>query len=179
MAIDIKLETFKGQLKDGARPNRFSVSIAGAQGNQGASWSDEPMSFFVKTFQLPARTIGEIIVNYQGMQTKIAGDPTFDDVTMTTHVDYEFKTKAYFEKWLEGIALVAQEGDNTRTAPAEYKGEVTVEQLGRTGETIRSYTLVGAYPKQMDSIELSHESTDTLEELSITFGIDYWYENKI
>jgi hypothetical protein len=177
MAIDIKLETFKGQLKDGARPNRFSVTVSGAQGDKGASWTDEPMSFFVKTFSLPARTIGEIVVNYQGLQTKIAGDATFDDVTMTLHVDYDFTTKAYFEQWLEGIVFIETEGTNTRTAPAEYKAEILVEQLGRTGEVIASYTLVGAYPKQMDSIELSHESTDTLEELSITFGIDYWYAN--
>jgi hypothetical protein len=179
MAIDVKLETFKGQLKDGARPNRFAVSISGNQGNQGASWIDNPMSFFVKTFSLPARTIGEIVVNYQGLQTKIAGDATYDDVTMTTHIDYDFKTKEYFEFWMEGIVLVETEGTNFRTAPAEYKAEILVEQLGRTGEVIASYTLVGAYPKQMDSIELSHESTDTLEELSITFGIDYWYANAL
>lgn len=174
MSVDIKLETFKGQLKDGARPNRFSVSVEAPAAV--GSWS-EPLAYLVKSFQLPPRTIGEITVNYQGLQTKIAGDATYDDVTMTVHMDYGFRAKEYFEKWLELIVQVGREGDNLRTAPAEYKTTIQVDQLGRKGEVLKSYTLVGAYPKQMDSVELSHESTDTLEELSITFGIDYWYSN--
>lgn len=169
---DIKLESFKGQLKDGARPNRFFVQIEGQQA--GANWV-EPISFFVKTFSLPPKTVGEIVVNYQGMQTKIAGDPTFDDMQMTLHNDYELTAKRYFETWLEGFITIGQDGVNTRLAPAEYKAEINVQQLGRLGEELAKYKIIGAYPKQMDAIELSHESTDTLEEISISFGIDYWY----
>lgn len=172
---DIKLESFKGNLKDVARPNRFYVSISGNQA--GESWNEQPMSFFVKTFSIPSRTVGEIILNYQGMQTKIAGDPTYDDVTMTLHNDYNWDVKSYFQNWIEGFVTVGQDGENVRLAPSEYKAEITVEQLGRDGETIASYTLVGAYPKQMDSIELSHESTDTGSEVSISFGYDYFKVN--
>lgn len=168
---DIKLNTFKEQLKDGARPNRFWVEITGSQA--GAAWT-EPISFMVKTFSLPARTVGEIVVNYQGMQTKIAGDPTFDDLTMTLHNDYAFQAKQYFENWMEGFVTVGKDGTNTRLSPAEYKAEITVQQLGRTGEPIATYIIHGAYPKQMDAIELSHESNDTLEEVSVSFGIDFW-----
>jgi T4-like virus tail tube protein gp19 len=170
---DIKLESFKGRFKDGARPNRFFVKIEGQQA--GANWV-EGISFFVKTFSLPPKTVGEIIVNYQGMQTKIAGDPTFDDMAMTLHNDYELTAKKYFEQWLEGFITIGTDGTNTRLAPADYKAEIIVEQLGRTGETLATYKVVGAYPKQMDAIELSHESVDTIEELSISFGIDYWYQ---
>jgi hypothetical protein len=178
MGISVKLESLKGVLKDAARPNRFSVSIATSNtGNQGAAWSEDK-SFLVKTFSLPAREIGEILVNFQGMQTKMAGDPTFAAVTMTLHNDYDWNAKNFFEQWMEGIALVETEGTNTRTAPAEYKTEITVEQLGRDGETLATYVLVGAYPTSMDAIELSHESNDTLEELSITLSIDYWYQEK-
>ena len=172
MGIDIKLETFKGTLKDVARSNRFCVTVTGHQGD--ASWTDN-MSFFVKGFPLPARTIGDVTLNYQGMQSKLAGDSTFDDVTMVLHNDYEFVAKSYIEKWMESIASVGTEGTNLRAEPIEYKANIIVEQLGRNGETIAKYMIVGAYPKQMDQIDLNHENQDSPEEISVTFSVDYWY----
>jgi hypothetical protein len=174
MAIGVQLEKFKGQVKDIARPNRFAVTINDPPGGM-ATWQEEPIGFTVKTFSLPAREIGEIIVNFQGMQTKIAGDPTYPDVTMTLHNEYDWGVKDFFESWLEGISLTETEGTNTRSAPADYKTTIKVEQLGRDGDTLATYVLVGAFPKTMDAIELSHESTDSIEELSISFGYDYFF----
>jgi hypothetical protein len=173
--IDVKLETFKGQLKDGARPNKFAVSITGNQGVAGAQWIDEPFSYFVKSFSIPSRTIGEVLVNFMGLTTKLSGDGNqVDDCTMITHVDYDYTIKKYFEKWMEGILSIGADGENIRSAPSQYKAQVTVEQLGRSGEVLATYILHGAFPKQMDAIELSHENQDVLEELSITLAYDYW-----
>lgn len=169
---EIKLESFKANLRDTVRPNRFWVTVKGNQA--GASWNEQPLSFMIKNFVIPARTIGEIILNFQGMQTKIAGDPTYDDVSMTVHVDYAMEIKKYFEEWMEGFVEVGADGVNIRKEPYDYKAEIQVDQLGREGEIIASYELIGAWPKNMNSIELSHDSSDTASELSIDFGIDYW-----
>ena len=166
---NIKLEDFKAQYKDGSRSNRFWVTITGAQG--GAAWVDTPFSFLVKSFSLPARTIGEIIVNYQGLQAKFAGDVTMDDMTMILHNDVGFKIKTYFEKWLKGIVDTQT---NTRNVHSTYQAEIMVEQLGNTGETLAKYKILGCFPKQMDAIELSHENVDQFEELSITFACENW-----
>jgi len=174
MAIDVKLESFKGQLKDAARPNKFAVSIIGNQGGMGALWTDEPFSYFVKSFSLPSRTIGEVLVNFMGLQTKLSGDATFDQVTMITHVDYDFTIKRYFEKWMEGIVTIGTDGENIRYAPSQYKAQITVEQLGRDGEVLATYILHGAFPTQLDAIDLSMENSDQLEEQSITFSYDYY-----
>ena len=180
MAGDIRLSAFKAQLKDAARPNRFWITInpigaAGADGVQSSAnipeWQEEPMSFLVKSAGLPAATIGEIELNWQGMKAKIAGDPTFEDFTVTFVNDYEFKAKNFIEKWMQ---VVAKTDDNQRSSHARYKTEILVEQLGRTGEVIRTYNVQGAYPKQMDQVELSMESTDAVQELSVTFGYDTW-----
>lgn len=169
---DIKLETFKANLKDTVRPNRFWVTVLGNQA--GASWTEQPFSFMVKSFVLPARTIGEIVLNYQGMQAKIAGDPTFDDVSMSVHIDYEMSVKKYFEQWMEGFVEIGDDGSNIRLEPSEYKAEIRVDQLGREGEVIASYMLVGAWPKNMNTVELNHDSQDTASELNIDFALDYW-----
>ena len=166
----IKISEFKSAVADVARPNRFWVQITG--GTAANSWAEQPMAFLAKSASLPSRTIGDIILNWQGMQTKIAGDPTFDDFTMTFLNDMDFKVKSYFEKWMEEISTMES---NVRTSQNTYKAEIIVTQLGRDASTIlKSYKLIGAYPKQMDAVELSMESNDTPEELNVTFGYDYF-----
>ena len=166
----ITLADFKSQVADVARPNRFWVEITG--GTAAGAWQEQNMAFLAKSANLPARTIGEIELNWQGMKAKIAGDPTFDDFTMTFLNDYDFNLKKFIEDWMEEIATMAT---NNRTDHGTYKAEILVSQLGRTGdEVLRKYKLIGAYPKQMDAIELSMESNDQAEELSVTWGYDYF-----
>lgn len=163
--MSIKLSDFKANVKDVARPNRFLCQFM----NEG--WRDE-MKFFVKSTSLPNRTIGDIELNWQGMKAKIAGDPTFDDITLTFLNSYDFNLKNYIEKWIEQIATMSS---NVRTAQADYKTEIKLTHIGRTAEEVLAeYVLIGAYPKSMDAIELSHESADTPEEFSVTFSIDYF-----
>lgn len=169
---DITLDGFKAGIADYARPNRFYVTIQGNQG--GASWN-ETLSFLVKECQLPGRTIGEIEVKWQGMTSKISGDPTFEDLTMTMNNSYDWDGRKYLEQWMEGNVLIGEDGTNTRTAPAEYKAEIQIEQLGRDGETLATYMCKGCILKSIDSLQLSQDSNDTIEELSLTFSIDMWY----
>lgn len=168
---DIKLDSFKAQLKSGVRPNRFWVTIFGKQG--GATWQEQPFSFLVKSFPIPDRTIGEVSVPFMGQTTKLAGDMTVSDVTMVVHIDKDMAIKEYFETWMEGIAQMYGT-ENVRSDPEEYKAEIHVEQLDNSGSPIKTYKLNGAWPKQMNSIELSHDSQDTLEDLSVDFAIDTW-----
>jgi len=171
MADNIKLDSFKSQLKSGCRPNRFWVTITGRQGD--ASWAEQPFSFLVKSFPIPDRSIGEISVPFMGQTAKIAGDMTVSDVTMVCHMDQDMRIKEYFEVWMESIAMM--EGtENVRSDPDFYKASINVQQLGNVGETIKGWKCLGAWPKQMNSIELSHDSSDTLEDLSIDFCIDTW-----
>lgn len=166
---DITLQSFKSAVRDAVRPNRFFVQIVG--GTAAGAWADTPFSYLAKSAGLPARTIGEIELNWQGMKAKIAGDPTFDDYTMTFINDYDFAIKSYFDAWLEEISTMES---NVRTDPETYKAEIIVQQLGREGEILKTYRLIGAYPKQVDQIELNMESNDTASELSVTFGYDYF-----
>lgn len=172
--MNITLDGFLAQVKDIARPNRFWVSIAPINGgnNFKPEWKEENMAFLAKSAGLPSRTIGDVELNWQGMKAKIAGDPTFDDFSMSFLNDYHFDLKNFFEMWLEAIATMKT---NNRTKHENYKTTITIQQLGRQqSEILRTYKLVGAYPKQMDQIELSMESNDTPEELSITLAFDYF-----
>jgi len=159
----IKLTDFKSNVADLARPNRFLVQFLDED------WDDN-FAFYVKSASLPERTIGNIELNWQGMKAKIAGDPTFADFTMTFLNDYDFDVKNYIEEWLE---LIANMSSNERTAHEDYKVDITITQLGRTSEEVLAeYNLIGCFPLTMDAIELSSDSTDAIEELSVTFAVD-------
>jgi len=168
MAGSISLTDFKNSVQDVARGNRFFCSITGAGDGMAGGW-DETKSFLAKSASLPNRVIGSIELGWQGMKAKIAGDPTFDSITLVCLNDYEWNIKTYFETWLEGIATMST---NVRTAHADYKAEIIIEQLGRDGETIATYKLLGAFPTSMDAIDLSTENYDQVEELSITIEFD-------
>lgn len=166
---DVRLSTWKSQVVDLARPNRLWIQITG--GTAANTWKEEPFVFLAKSYSLPARTIGSIEVNWQGMKAKLAGDPTFEDMTLTFLNDRDFQVKNYIETWLEEIATM---GTNTRTEHGVYKAEVLIDQLGAQGETLAQYKLVGAFPIQMDAIELNHETADTAEEFTVTLSYDYF-----
>lgn len=162
---DIRIESFKAAVKDGARPNRFLLTINSPSGN------DDSISYLVKSAVLPGRTIGDVELNWQGMKVKVAGDPTFNDYSVTFINDYEFKAKKMVEAWLE---LISTMESNERTAHAEYKRDVKMEQLGRKGEVIKTYWLVGAYPGDMADVDMAMDSNDTISEFSVTFKYDYF-----
>lgn len=169
--MSIRLTDFKASIQDIARPNRFMLTMGGAGVETAGGWS-EKKSFLIKTASLPNRVIGNIELNWQGMKAKIAGDPTVDDLTITVLNSYDWDIKNFFESWMENIATMAS---NERSSHQDYKAEITLDQLGRTGEVLASYTLVGAYPISMDAVELSMDSTDTVQELSISLTFDTFF----
>ena len=163
---DISLSGFKSRVADVARPNRFLLNFSPPSGGD-----SETLSFLVKGTQLPGRTIGELILNWQGMQAKLAGDPTFEDFTVTFLNDYGMVARTTIENWLR---LIANQNSNERASQNMYKTEAIVQQLGRTGEVLGSYRLIGFFPKSLDPIDLNMESSDTVSEFNVTFSIDYF-----
>ena len=162
---DIRLESFRGAVKDGARPNRFLLTINSPSGNS------DVITYLVKSAVLPGRTIGDVEMNWQGMKVKVAGDPTFNDFSVTFINDYAFEAKNMIEAWLE---LIAKMDTNERTDQTEYKKDLKMQQLGRKGEVIKTYWLIGAYPGDMADVDMSMESNDTISDFSVTFKYDYF-----
>jgi hypothetical protein len=179
---DISLAKFRSNVTDVARPNRFWVKINDPTNDSKAYGSDNNASleswkaeheFLAKTTQLPGRTIGNIELNWQGMKYNIAGDPTFEDITFTFINNYEWDLRQFFENWVEKMA---QMETNERSQPNAYKSNtITMQQLGRTqADILKTYKLVGAYPTSVAAIDLSQDSMDTAEEISVTMKYDYF-----
>ena len=180
---NVSLAAFKSKLTDVARPNRFWVSvgdpsnaIASADGSENnaslGTWKSS-FEFYAKSSSLPGRTVGNVELNWQGMKYNIAGDPTFDDITLVFLNNYEWDLRAFFENWVE---VQSQMATNERSAPGSYKSDViTLQQIGRTAsDVLATYTLVGAYPTVVSPIEVTQDTENGHEEISVTIKYDYF-----
>jgi hypothetical protein len=183
------ISAFKSALAGGgARPNLFEVSIPNFPFS--IDWEDEDFSFLCKAANLPASNISPIDVPFRGRILKVAGDRVIDPWSVTVINDENFKLRTAFEQWANQISKL---NNNTgATSPTSYMVDAYVNQLGRgassgkesesnsnssNGTTItplRSYKFFDIFPTAISQIDLSYDSSDTIEEYTVEFQVQYW-----
>jgi hypothetical protein len=185
---------FKERLAGGgARPNLFEVSIPAFPQSLGINWDNESvrtMSFLCKAAALPASNLAPIEVPFRGRILKVAGDRTFDTWTVTVINDEDFKLRTAFEKWVNGLSKL--DNNTGATNPASYMVNAEVFQLGRGASggkfsknnvtasdgasvtPLRTYKFYDIFPTNVSQIELSYDTSDTIEEFTVEFQVQYW-----
>jgi hypothetical protein len=174
------ISQFKSALKGGgARPNLFEVELTTLP--TGISWDADTFKYLCKAAAIPASNIAEIGVPFRGRTFKVAGDRTIDNWTVTIINDEDFKLRRAFESWTE---LVARLDNNLgATNPGAYMSNATVYQLGR-GSSVNSttnagedssilaaYQFIDIFPTNVSNIDLSYDSSDTIEEFTVEFQV--------
>ena len=167
------ISDFKSRLSGGgARPNLFEVELAFP--NAVAIDNDvlQKSRFLVKAAALPASTIAPIDVPFRGRILKIAGDRTFETWTITVLNDTDFSIRSAFEKWMN---IINKMSDATGIVdPEAYQKDATVKRLDRDGSVLRSYKFWDIFPTNISTIDLSYETTDTLEEFTVELQVQWW-----
>jgi len=155
----------------GARASLFQVQITNPANGAG----DIKVPFMVKAAQIPASSLGQIEVPYFGRKIKIAGDRTFAEWTVTVINDEDFLIRNAMEQWMNSINSHA---GNIRefgsASPLLYKSNAQITQFSKTGVPIREYTFNGMFPTEVSTIEMAWETTDAIEEFTVTFQYDFW-----
>lgn len=164
------IDDFKSKLTGGgARPTLFRTIVNYPAFANGDS---ELTSFMVKGAQLPSSVIAEVIVPFRGRQLKVAGDRTFEPMSLTVINDINMEVRNAFEQWMNQINThVSNTGLNN---PSDYKADVIIQQLDREDNVTKTYTLRGAFPINVSTIDLSSDSADTIEEFTVELTFDHW-----
>lgn len=196
------IEDFKARMiGGGARPNLFECEIAFpsfATASTTSSTNDASRSvseltrFMIKAANLPASNVGVIEVPFRGRNLKIAGDRTFDVWTITVINDVDFTIRTAFEKWMNAIN---KHDDNSGLInPAQYQRNAIVKQFGRSSTSsaasnitsptltgggdqlpvLKAYKFYGIFPTSVSAIDLSYDSTDTIEEFTVDLQVQWW-----
>ena len=175
------ISDFKSRLVGGgARPNLFEVRMTDLP-DFVDDWPSETFQFMCKAAALPASNIAAIDVPFRGRIFKVAGDRTIDTWTITVINDEDFRIRNAMEQWMDGIAKLSN--NLGATNPASYMRNATVFQLGR-GATPRSvnsdgernavlaeYEFIDIFPTNISQIDLSYDSSDTIEEFTVEFQV--------
>ena len=168
-----KISDFKSKLTGGgARPNLFEVELAFPNAVQIENDVLQKSRFLVKAAALPASTISPIEVPFRGRILKIAGDRTFEAWTITVLNDVDFVIRSAFEKWMNIIN--SMEDATGVQNPDDYQKDAMVHQLDRDGGILRSYKFWDIFPTNISTIDLSYETTDTLEEFTVEMQVQWW-----
>ena len=170
------IQNLKDVLNTGARSNLFRVTLVGFYNS--TTTKDEDFTYLCKAAQLPGSTIGIIEVPFAaGRRFKAAGDRTFADWTTTVLNDSNHTIR----EALESLQQVYGTTDYNSTTSKTFTGGSTtefstilVEQLNQSGDSVYSYTLENCWPSDISTIDLSYDSTDTLEEFTVTWSYDYF-----
>jgi len=174
----------------------------GLQGDGDGQFDAEKFTFLCKAAALPASNISPIEVPFRGRTMKVAGDRTFDTWTITVINDEDFQYRRAFEAWMQNIG---QYSDHSGlTSPVDYMADATVLQLGRgtqnggnsdftSGRTpgretgtgtggnasvLAQYKFKDIFPTSISAIDLSYDTTDTIEEFTVEFQVQYWYPER-
>jgi len=59
----------------------------------------------------------------------------------------------------------------------QYQVDAFVDHLDRNGNTIKSYTLRGAFPTGIAEIPLNYDAVTDIEEFEVTFEYQYFETN--
>ncbi len=172
MAI-LGVDDFKSKLTGGgARANLFKATV------NFPSYVNPDMeltSFLCKGVQVPASTIAPIAIPFRGRQLQMAGDRTFEPLSLTIINDVDFQVRNAFESWANGINNFAT---NTGLANMnDYICDVVVEQLNKAGEVTKRYDFRGCWPSSISTIDLNYDSENTIEEFTVELQVQYWESN--
>jgi hypothetical protein len=162
------ISQFVSNFDGGARANLYEITVA----NGPVALSDMP--FFAKGAQLPASTLGEITVPYLGRVTKIPGDRTYDDFTVTILNREQMELRKALEQWNAAINGHQSNVSSGPQRPLWFNASITVKQLTRDNKPVRTYILQHAFPKEVGAVELAFDNNDSISEFTVTFGYTYF-----
>jgi hypothetical protein len=176
MAIT-KISELTSAIRTGARSNLFRVSFPDFKDTEFAGVVEQ-FSFLCKGAQLPGSTLGLIEVPFQaGRRFKLAGDRTFPEWTTTIINDANQTVRAALEALQRQYGLTDYETTSSKILTGASETEFTtlqVEQFDQAGLVSCTYQLINCWPTDISTLDLSYDSTDTIEEFTVTWAYDYY-----
>jgi len=165
------LAEFKASFQGGARPTLYKVTCAFPAGVADAAASTK-LQFTCKGFEIPGVSTGLIEVPHMGRMLKLAGDRTFQPVTMTIVNDVDWAVRTAFERWANLINGARENVGATRLG--DYAIDMLVEQMDRQGNVITGYTFISVFPTDVSPIQLGFDMIDAIEEFTVTLEYQNW-----
>lgn len=169
------ISDFKSRLiGGGARANQFRVTLSFPTYVSGAvaGVAGRDAEFLCKGAALPGSVINNTPVNYRGRVVNFAGERTFNPWTITVYADTNFAIRDAMEIWQNGINN--NETNRGLPNPSAYMVDLTVEQLDRNDQVIKTYVLKDAFPTNIGEMALDFGTNDAVAEFTVEFTYQFF-----
>ena len=166
------ITAFRSALAGGARPNLFRFTFGALPSGVALANSD----VLIKAGAIPGYTIGVIEVPFRSRRIKVPGDRTFAEWTVTVINNESQSIRKGFEDWMSFITdnnFANSSLRRTGTTGLNYFTTITVDQLKDDNSVSKTTKLYQAFPTDVSTVDLSYDTTDAVEEFTVTFQYVY------
>ena len=165
------ISRFRQTLGAGARANLFRCFITAPTNlsdSNGVFGEQSKFSFMCRSAAIPAMSVGVIEVPFRGRRIKVPGDRTFADWTVTVINDENQHMRKIMDEWMKFI--INPDGEQAlRTGTDDYRSTIEIHHYRGDGTISRIYALYNAFPTDVSAIDLSYDTTDAIQEFTVTF----------
>lgn len=169
MANEELLKTFIDQWKSPAKTNMYKLVFQPAGTFQGAASLSTLLGVRAKGAQLPTSDIGVLEIPYKGRKVKMPAERQFAEWTVTIMETARMEVRKALETWMSQMDA---EDRIARDTNAICNIEVHLLQGDNATDAI-VYTLFGAFPSSLASVDLSFDEQTAPLEYSVTFQYGY------
>lgn len=178
MANIANISAFKANLSGGGvRNNQFAVTLSfpNAASNGFTALAPLKGQFMIHAASLPESHVDPTLVPYRGREVFLAGERKFQPWTCSFYNDSDHTIKNALETWSQ---LMNNNSNNTGLVnPSDYVADITIEQMSRNNEVVKSYKLIDAWPIDISAVQLSFSDNNTIQSISCTFAYQYYETN--
>lgn len=171
MANEELLKTFIDQWKSPAKTNMYKLVFKNAGSLEGAATTElsRLLGVRAKGAQLPTSDIGVLEIPYKGRKVKMPAERQFAEWTVTIMETAQMEVRKAMERWMSQMDA---EDRIVRDTNAICDIEVHLLQGDNATDAI-VYTLYGAFPSSLASVDLSFDEQTAPLEYSVTFQYGY------
>ena len=159
-----------------ARPNRFEAEILFPNAVESVyGGSGKAVSIRVKSLTLPGRNISTVTNDtIYGPTHELAAGLTYaDEITFTFILSGDLNEKKRFDRWQHWIYSPRTFNMNFYD---EYISTINIYQLNENNERVYGCQIREVFPKSINPIEYSNDTTSTALDLQVAFAFREWVE---
>ena len=134
--------------------------------------SKEPkVSFFCTSARIPEISLDTAVQPSYLKDLDIPGEKlTYGDLSLRFLIDEDMENYMAIHNWLTGLGFP----ETTQDYKDLIADPVDVTQPGDAIPVLKAYKFYGIFPTAVSAIDLSYDSTDTIEEFTVDLQVQWW-----
>jgi len=158
-----------------ARTNRFRIIIPTTLFGL-TSVDNGDLNLLCESCSLPGRQILSTDFSVWRNENKIPTGYSDEDVTCVFNLTNDYFVKDLFDKWL--VKIINPDSYLIEYTP-DFSCTITLQQLDEEDKPIYEVVLKNAWPVGVNSVELSNESENSIQKLTVVFTYNTWTSSRI